>query len=59
MGSSLRLSLANAFLAHYEKICFNNFLGKFKPVHYKRNVFDIFLVFFLLIDREIFMNISI
>ena len=46
MGSSLGLSLANAFLAHYEQIWFNNSLDKFKPVHYKRNVFDIFLVVF-------------
>ena len=39
------LSLANAFLAHYEQIWLNDCPDEFKPVYYKRYVDDIFVLF--------------
>ncbi len=45
MGSPLGASLANAFLAHHEKIWLANCPPEFSPVLYKRYVDDIFLLF--------------
>ena len=44
-GSPVGPSLANAFLAHYEKIWLNDYPDEFKPVYYKRYVVDIFVLF--------------
>ena len=40
MGSPLCLSLANAFLAHYEQVWLRDCPYKSKPVYYKRFVDD-------------------
>ena len=45
MGSSLRPSLANAFLCHHETKWLNDSPNKFKPVFYKRYVDEIFVLF--------------
>ena len=45
MGSPLCPTLANAFLAHYEQIWFNDCPDEFKSVYYKRYVDDIFVLF--------------
>ena len=45
MGSPLGPSLANAFLCHHETKWLNDCPDKFKPVFYKRNVDDIFVLF--------------
>ena len=45
MVSPLGPSLANAFLAHYEQIWFNDCPDEFKPVYYKRYVDDLFVLF--------------
>ena len=45
MGSPLGSSLANAFLCHHETKWLNDCPDKFKPVFYKRNVDDIFVLF--------------
>ena len=45
MGSPLRPSLANTFLAHNEQIWLNDCPDEFKPVYYKRYVDDIFVLF--------------
>ena len=44
MGSPLGPTLANAFLCHYEKECLDNCPIRFKPVIYKRYVYDIFVL---------------
>ena len=45
MGSPLGLTLANAFLCHYEKIWLNECTSQFTPVVYRRYVM-IFKKFF-------------
>ena len=45
MGSPLGLTLANAFLCHYEKIWLNECPSQFEPVVYRRYVDDIFVRF--------------
>ena len=45
MGSPLVITLANAFLCHYEKEWLDNCPIHFKPVIYKRYVDDIFVLF--------------
>ena len=44
MDSPLGPSLANAFLANYEQIWFNDCPDEVKPVYYKRYVDDIFVL---------------
>ena len=45
MGSPLGLTLANAFLCHYEKERLNNCPIHFKPVIYKRYLHDVLFSF--------------
>ena len=45
MGFSFGPSLANAFLAHYQQVWFDDCPDEFKPVYYKRYVDDIFVLF--------------
>ena len=45
MGSPLGPTLANAFLSFQEQIWLNKCLDEFKPVYYRRNVDDIFVLF--------------
>ena len=45
IGSPLGPSLANTFVAYYEQICLNGCPDEFKPVHYKRYVDDITVLF--------------
>ena len=45
MGSSLRPTLANAFLCHYEKEWLDSSPNKFKSKLYKRYLDDIFVMF--------------
>ena len=45
MGSPLRPSFANAFLAHYEQIWLSDRPDEFTPVYYKRYVGNIFVLF--------------
>ena len=45
MGFFLGPSLANAFLAYYEQIWFNDCPDEFKPLYYKRYVDNIFVLF--------------
>ena len=45
MGSPLSPTLANAFLHHYEKECFDNCPSHFKPIVYRSYVDDIFVLF--------------
>ena len=44
-GSPLGPNLANTFLAHYEQIWLNDCPDEFKPVHYKKYVGDVFVLF--------------
>lgn len=41
MRSPLGPTLPSAFLCLYEQICFNEYLGEFKPEYYRRYVDDI------------------
>ena len=45
MGSSLRPTLANAFLCHYEKEWLDSSPNKFKSKLYKKYLDDIFVMF--------------
>ena len=45
MGSPLRPSFTNGFLAHYEQIWLNDRPDEFKPVYYKKYVGNIFVLF--------------
>ena len=45
MGSPLGLTLAYAFLCHYEKEWLDNCPSHFKPIIYRRYVDDIFVLF--------------
>ena len=45
MGSPLGPTLANIFLGHFESIWLENCPEEFRPVHYKRYVDDVFLLF--------------
>ena len=45
MNSPLGINLANAFLCFHEQVWFNDCPEDFKPVHYRRYVDDIFLLF--------------
>ena len=45
MGSPLGLTLANAFLVHFEKNWLQNCPSDFKPHYYRRYVDDIFVLF--------------
>ena len=45
IGSPLRLTLANTFLRHYEKLWLDSCPPEFKPVVYRRYVNDIFVLF--------------
>ena len=45
MGSSLRPSLANAFLCFHKQIWLNDCPEEFKPVYYRRYVDGIFALF--------------
>ena len=54
MGSPLGLTLANAFLAHYEQIWLNDCADVFKPVYYKRYEDDLFVLFRSLYHLEKF-----
>ena len=45
MGNPLGPTLANAFLAHYEKKWLNDCPSHYKPIMYKRYVDDTFLIF--------------
>ena len=45
MGSPLGPALANGFLCYHEKIWLQNFPFEFKPVIYRRDVDDTFLLF--------------
>ena len=44
-SSPLGPTMANAFLCHCEKICFNECPSQFKPLVYKRYLDDIFVLF--------------
>ena len=44
MGSSLRPSLAKAFLCHHKTKWLNDCPDRFKPVFYKRYLHDIFVL---------------
>ena len=45
MGSPLGLTLANAFMCHYEKKWLEECPSQFKPTYYRRYVDDIFVTF--------------
>ena len=50
------LTLANAFLYHYEKIWLNKHPPQFKPVVYKRYIHDIFVLFKSKEHLKLFVN---
>ena len=56
MGSPLGLTLANAFLVHFEKNWFGNCPSDFKPHYYWRYVDDIFVLFTSPRHLETFRN---
>ena len=56
MCSPLGLTLANAFLAHFEKNWLQNFPSDFKPYYYQRYVDDIFILFTSPQHLEAFQN---
>jgi hypothetical protein len=45
MGSPLSAILANSYLKYHESIWLNNTPLNFKPIHYKRYMYDTFLLF--------------
>ena len=45
MGSNLGPTLANTFMSHYEQICLEDCPQQFKPIFYRRNVDDKFVLF--------------
>ena len=45
MGSPLGPTLVNIFLCHHETVWLKMNSKSFKPVYYKRNVDDIFVLF--------------
>ena len=56
MGSPLGSTLANAFLAHFEKNWLQSCPSDFKPYYYRRYVDDIFAVFTSSQHLEAFRN---
>ena len=56
MDSPLGLTLANAFLCHFEKIWLNECPSQFKPVVYKRYINDIFVLFKSKEHLKLFVN---
>ena len=56
LDSPLGTTLANAFLCHYEKECLDNCPIRFKPVIYKRYVYDIFVLISSKEQLQIFVD---